>query len=220
MSELTDALERILDFMQQYPTPQDIFLQPGISRTKIEELTNVLPFSLPHELYELYSWRNGDSSGRGRIAELEFLPIEKAINKYLSTLKDARASAVRSGRDPSETSWNSHWFPIFYVDSIEQGDYFILLNEEPQETSPVFCYDYKDWENLEPKFKYTSLTNMMLTIAEYYETGAYYLVEGESQYYLEKDDEKVETIRRKYNPEAWETYYDLFPEEIFYLPGY
>jgi hypothetical protein len=91
MSELTDALERILDFMQQYPTPQDIFLQPGISRTKIEELTNVLPFSLPQELYDLYSWRNGGYSGRGSIAELEFLPIEKAINHYFSTLKDARA---------------------------------------------------------------------------------------------------------------------------------
>jgi hypothetical protein len=62
---------------------------------------------------------------------------------------------------------------------------------------------------------------MMLTIAECYETGAYYLVEVEEyQYYLEQDNEKVETIRRKYNPEAWGTYYDLFPEEIFYLSGY
>jgi hypothetical protein len=27
MSKLTDALERILDFMRQYPTPEYIFLQ-------------------------------------------------------------------------------------------------------------------------------------------------------------------------------------------------
>ena len=48
---------------------------------------------------------------------------------------------------------------------------------------------------------YSSLTNMMLTIAECYETGAYYLSEDG---FVEENKAKAAKILKKYNPDILE----------------
>ncbi len=62
-SELTNALDRILKWIEQYKPWYVNYLQPGLSRGEIENLVRDLPIQLPEEVYELYQWRNGASEG-------------------------------------------------------------------------------------------------------------------------------------------------------------
>ncbi len=56
MSPLTDALNRIQAWLtNNYPMVTE-FITPGLSPEEIQEITRMLPFSLPEEVYELYQW--------------------------------------------------------------------------------------------------------------------------------------------------------------------
>jgi hypothetical protein len=218
MSDLTDALAEIVSLFNGDFVQGDIILNPGITKIQIAEITNGLPFHLPQEIYELYSWRNGDYfAGYKVFGGLYFQPLEEAIESYWKTIQAAKKQALASSRDSSETWWNKFWFSIF---NIEEGCYFIKGNEKQKQSSPVFLYDYKDWDDIRPKYKYNNLANMIRTIAESYKTGAYQFFEGEYGQYIVKDYEKEESIRLKYNPDARGTYYDVILGETFYLPNY
>jgi len=218
MADLTNALERLTCYFHNYFEQGEIILNSGITISQIEEITKCLPFHLPQEIYELYSGRNGDSfAGYKAFGGLYFLSLEEAVENYCNTLNEAKKQAIASGRDSSETWWNKFWFPIF---NIEEGCYFIIGSEDPKKYSPVFSYNYKDWDDIIPKYKYTNLANMIKTIVECYQTGAYQFIEGEYGQYIEKDYEKEESIRLKYNPDARGTYYDVILGETFYLPGH
>ena len=59
MSELTNALDRILNWFQNNKPSTIDSLQPGLTVEEIEEKVKDLPFRLTQEVYELYQWRNG-----------------------------------------------------------------------------------------------------------------------------------------------------------------
>ena len=59
MSELTNALNIIIIYLEQNNPEAASWLQPGLSKEEITEIVTDLPFELPQELYELYQWRNG-----------------------------------------------------------------------------------------------------------------------------------------------------------------
>lgn len=218
MSDLTDALAEIVSLFNADFENGNIILNPGITKTQIEEITNGLPFHLPQEIYELYSWSNGDYlAGYKVFGGLYFLSLEEAVESYCEAIEAAKKQAIISGRDSYDIWWNKFWFPIF---NIEEGCYFIRGSQEQKQYSSVFLYDYKDWDDIRPKYKYNNLANMIQTIAECYETGAYQFFEGKYGQYIEKDYEKTESIRLKYNPDAQGTYYDVIIGETFYLPGY
>ncbi|MDB9513820.1 SMI1/KNR4 family protein [Kamptonema animale CS-326] len=70
MSELTEALDRILKALPQKPWMEfpgveydSSLLQPGLTHTEIEKIVKDLPIRLPDEIYELYQWRNGSQTG-------------------------------------------------------------------------------------------------------------------------------------------------------------
>ncbi|MBE9055717.1 hypothetical protein [Sphaerospermopsis sp. LEGE 08334] len=81
-------------------------------------------------------------------------------------------------------------FPLFEF----QGEYFaISVSSEPQEDTAIYLILHDE------TLAFTSLNNMMLTIAECYETGVYSLDnEDEFNWNLQK----FGVIRRRYNPEA------------------
>jgi hypothetical protein len=139
------------------------------------------------------------------------------LQTYNEILKYAKKQAMAKGKDTSQTWWNQYWFPIF---AMEEGYYFVICSQEFKKKSPVFCYDYKDCNDIRPKYKYNNLTSMIQVITECYQVNAYQLIAGEYGEYLEEDYEKVESIRLKYNPNARGTYYDLILGETFYYPGF
>lgn len=166
MSTLTNALERILNWLQnnlllEYASLE--VLEPGLTYEEIEEMVADLPFRLPQEVYELYQWRNGTCYGEEDFARFfyyrAFLSLESALEKYEELIEDV-------------AYWESDWFPIF-EENDNRGYYFIIGDREVKEISPVFSFD---WEEPDIEKIYDSLAEMMLKIADDYDTGAYYKI--------------------------------------------
>ena len=53
-SQLTNALNRILNWIEKYNSYYVKYLQPGLSKKEVDNLVEDLPFKLPSEVYELY----------------------------------------------------------------------------------------------------------------------------------------------------------------------
>lgn len=189
MSVLTEALNLILNWLQQH-RPSDVsFLQPGLSNAEIEEIVKKLPVRLPKEVCELYQWKNGTRMGvehwefSWTFEYWGFYPLQSA--RYERRQKYA-TSTYLVGSD-SINSLNI----FFSVEPTDEG--YVIINER-QETCPVI-FEYSKAGNCNPIIKYASLTNMMLTIAESYETA--YCTDAEG--YLIPDKDKTSQIWRKYN---------------------
>ncbi|MEL6459648.1 MAG: hypothetical protein AAFQ91_15545 [Cyanobacteria bacterium J06621_15] len=78
--------------------------------------------------------------------------------------------------------------------SIDKSFFFTVGSSEEQELSPIWVMHMGD----EPVLCFHSLTNLLLMIAECYETGAYYVDE---KGYLEEDIDKSSLVFNKYNPD-------------------
>ena len=196
MSVLTESLERIFNWFQQYSPRLALSLKPGLTTEEIEDKVKELPFALPGEVYELYQWRNGidikfgfNKDNGNFLPCYCFLDIDWALEVYNTRVENSKDF-------PDVETWNLYWFPILFRD-IEY--YFVIGEEEAKDTATVLNFDI---ENGGAQISYVSLTNMMLTIAECYETGAYYL--HEKGYPLE-DEPKAAQILRKYNSELAES---------------
>ncbi len=179
MSELTKALNRILNWFQHNKPSTIESLQPGLTIEEIEEKVKDLPFRLTQEVYQLYQWRNGMiDDGSCFFRYYRFLPLEDALEE-LKLMKEAWSLSLPFG-----------WFALFEF----EGEYFSAVGaEENTENSPIL-HTYHGID-----IAYRNLTNMMLYIAECYETGACYI--GESRI-IEENEVTVIDILQKYEPES------------------
>ncbi|MGB6295960.1 MAG: hypothetical protein WBF90_07210 [Rivularia sp. (in: cyanobacteria)] len=177
MSELTKALNRILNWFQHNKPSTIESLQPGLTIEEIEEKVKDLPFRLTQEVYQLYQWRNGMiDDGSCFFRYYRFLPLEDALEE-LKLMKEAWSLSLPFG-----------WFALFEF----EGEYFSAVGaEENTENSPIL-HTYHGID-----IAYRNLTNMMLYIAECYETGACYIDESGDF----EENEIAQNIYRKYEPE-------------------
>ncbi|GBE91860.1 SMI1/KNR4 family protein [Nostoc cycadae] len=193
MLTLTQYLERILVWLQLNQPSFASSLQPGLTRLQIQEKVQNLPLVLSEEFYELYQWRNGVTYGDENFAifypPYTFNSLEFAIEEYYKLIKYAHKFSEQNWVDPAEI-WNNKWLPIFSFDK----EYICIISDENNiEVSQVL---HKLMGGGEPIIKYTSLANMMRTIAECYETGIYYVSEHGD---LEIDEIRADQIRLQYN---------------------
>jgi hypothetical protein len=176
MSNLTNALERILDWWKKNGYEEAVSdLQPGLSYAEIEEMVKDLPLRLPLEVYELYQWRNGSRNDEGF-----YLSLQEAIAIYIDKLKSYDSSGMSEHIDVHSLKC----FQIFPVNFEAEQVGYLVIQENP-ETCPVIFESIKNYDCIINK--YASLTSMMLTFAECLETGVY------------ERSEKGYLIWRKYN---------------------
>ncbi len=186
MSNLNNALERIMSWLKDYqPEFADSFL-PGLKSEEISQAEAELGFNFPSEIYELYQWRNGTEQDAKAICfpTFEFLPLHEAvestrgINEYIDEF----------------TEFENPWYgsPLFVF--IENNCHYcgVPIINLPKEKIPVVLLEEAEM----PALFYTSITDMMQTLAECYETGAYYLDKEE---FVEANESKVADIFRNYN---------------------
>ncbi|MEL6462495.1 MAG: hypothetical protein AAFQ91_30445 [Cyanobacteria bacterium J06621_15] len=179
MSELTNALNRILNWFENNKPSTVESLQPGLTIEEIDEKVKDLPFRLTQEVYELYQWRNGMiDDGSCFFIYYRFIPLEEAIEHSRTVMEDIRLL------------FPFGWFPIFEF----EGDYSAIICAEEKTEYSLILDMYEDDTNI----AHPSLTNMMCCIAECYETGAYYIDESG---YLEENEVAAKNILLKYNPE-------------------
>ncbi len=178
MSELTNALNIILNWFQNNKPSTIKSLQPGLTIEEIESKVKDLPFRLTEEVIELYQWRNGMiDDGSCFFRYYRFLPLEETLEE--STLcEEAWGLSLPFG-----------WFPLFEF----EGEFFAVVGAEENTENSLILNTYEGIDII-----HRSLTNMMLYIAECYETGVYYIDESGN---LEENQITAKNILLKYNPE-------------------
>jgi hypothetical protein len=224
---LTEALDRILNWLhkqqRQHPelshrywclgatTPIDNQLYPqlrsGLSRAEIVEISKNLPEPLPPEVIELYQWRNGGQSGIiymsdwlfnfgegfGQQCAASFLDLQSAVSSYESKrsniLQDVTIDNLLTSRYDKDS--------IKFFDAMECVEGYMVLNQN-RKSYPIVFWDFKGGGDTVYS-KYTSLTDMMVTIAECYENAC--TVDDRGRLIENKD--KIWEIWRKYNASFW-----------------
>lgn len=202
MSILTPTLEKIVNWLRVNDPEAVSELRPGLTDQEIEKLTQnlpllfhstgltdqkieqPLPLILPWEVREIYHYCNGAIA---LTPSLFLEPLEKAIENT------CYGEWMRGNKIFS----SSHILPLFHGDG--KNFYYVICDSANK--SPVWCV----YVGEAPRMYAASLTSLILSTWECYETGVYYMYfDEESGYsYVEDDDnsEKAEEIFQKYNPE-------------------
>lgn len=223
MSDLTDALERIVNWLDtnqwsRFPESKQSasFLKPGLSCPEIDSIIACSNLVLPPEVYELYQWRNGDMIDQWDYVGLfdihhdfsgfspwGFIPFQSGFAEYLKReyqyLPIESKLLSKLSTFPSFAYFhNPPGFEIFRCyESCRIG---YVYQDDHYKFYPVVFRDFKGGSDYVLMI-YASLTDMMLTIAESYETAYYIREEGELAGYLALDTTKSLEIWRKYNSE-------------------
>lgn len=179
-----------MNWLQQNQPEFAASFLPGLTNEQIQVILQDLPYQLPKEIYELYSWRNGTRERQKILFHLSmaFLPLQDALLVAKETID------IHEGTDNELRFEGQRLFP--FLD--DEGDRCaVVASEEKTLSSPIILIDEID----EICLGYTSLTSMMQTIAECCQTGAYYLIE---EGFIEQDEDKSAEILRKYNGEILE----------------
>lgn len=164
MSKLTNALNRIIKYLEQNNPEAASWLQPGLSEQEITEIVTDLPFELPQELYELYQWRNGREITKDNYEQgFKYGFIFYADVSYrLCSIKEV----VNNYKKAQKYNLNENSLGIFDFFSESTGYSY-------KDSKRIIFENSSDRENGGNSYQYTNLTNMMLTIAEGYETEVY-----------------------------------------------
>jgi len=162
MSIITEKLDILVQFIESQGFPIRSQLQPGLSRSEIEQKTKVLSFQLPEELYELYQWHNGQGEelyyNIPLFRDTFFISLEQAIEEY---------EVVQEFRDGEEDDFLMTSFPF----SSFEGAWYILPSDSqplhPQLEHPVISV----FEGID--VMYLSFSIMLETLIRCFFEGAY-----------------------------------------------
>ncbi len=202
MSVLTDSLNQIMRWLEENRPDYAASFLPGLSDAEIREKLANVELELPEEIYELYRWRNGVEGGEDLKSvvypSMEFMHLDEAIEYHLGIVENVNIldeedfQSIFELLDANQVDiyTDKNLFPFLRSNCVFCA---VLLSKEKQQHSPII--DISDALDLSLIFR--SLTSMMQTLAEYFETGAYYLGEED---YLNGDEEKMLPIFQKYNP--------------------
>jgi SMI1 / KNR4 family (SUKH-1) len=167
MSELTEALESIRDWLEKNNPYEFSHLRAGLSRDEIDELVKDLPFTVPEEIYELYQWHDGRVDRFIRNS-YNFMSLKEAISVYQEEVSE------NSYNSREEAYLFEQSFPVFQL--WYQGDVLYTIIASGQNKGKVILYDP---ECRSYSLQYSNLTNLVKHGAEWCEL-AYYLNDEES----------------------------------------
>jgi cell wall assembly regulator SMI1 len=191
VENLIEALERIMNWLRKHqPEYADSFL-PGLTSAEIQAVEAEFGYKLPEEIYTLYQWRNGTEEAAKAVCfppALEILPLSTAIEYSQEWNEFVLKEFAMEENKWYETS------PLFKFLQSNCDFCAIPLIDFHRGKLPVVVLG----EGELPSILYTNLTDMMLTLAECYETNAYYL--GKDGYIYE-DQCQTAVALRKYNNE-------------------
>jgi hypothetical protein len=204
-SELTNALNRILSWIERHRPSWIEYLYPGLSKDEIDDLVRDLPIQFSPEFYELYQWRNGAVEGdewketAWIFHSWTFRPLQEIVAELRQDIFTHQTIQKDNITDVDiiKAYWdNFNYLNIFYHILWEDNGYVLINNI--LNFCPIIFHRFEEGE-LTLLEKYTSLTSMMLTIAECYEAGAYFIGD-----YISRHPEKEYQIWRKYNSQIIE----------------
>ncbi|MGL5077541.1 MAG: hypothetical protein ACRDBG_17175 [Waterburya sp.] len=223
---LKNALERIINWNKKYNL-ESTYLVSGIEKSELENILKDFPFKLPNELLFLYQYGYANIENSSDCFDMR--PLQKNLDDCLrfhlpAKIPISTLHALGIYRyNLSEACYRDEIYnkiianyQFDYCELPLDSAYFVKCYKQERDCSPVYIRLTEE----EPLEYASSLTNLMLTFAECYETGAYYLSlereedleRGEEFEYwdIKENWEAVELIFKKYNPEQVDTWRELW----------
>ncbi|AFY68943.1 hypothetical protein Pse7367_0640 [Thalassoporum mexicanum PCC 7367] len=188
MSELTDALERIENWLVANAPKIAEGFEPGISREEIDRLLAKYKFihQFPEELYEFYGWHNGAKYSVVPYYS-NFFSLERALHPWSSWgFHKVQEHEEIEEDEPDIWNWKSQHLRIMDLEGDE-----VCAVDVVAPRCPIWRIDIES-----DKILYNSLTSYMQAYAECYEAGGYSYDSEEGLW--EEDKEIVESIQLKY----------------------
>jgi len=184
-SRLFKALDRILGHLTRLKHPVVAMLQPPLTPAEVAAVEATLPFQLTEEVRAMYRWRNGITVSQNDIlAHQWFFP-----GFYFPSLQEARERFEGRKNAPQ---WHRGWYPLFDNGA---GDFYIVpCKKKAQESAPVIGFLHGEPEQ---PVEYLSVLSMVETLAECYDTSAFFLNDQDR---LDIDDDAQARIARRHNP--------------------
>jgi hypothetical protein len=147
----------------------------NISLSSFQHLANSLPIRFSKELCSLYLSYDGEYQ---LAPKLYFYPFKQAIQNQTS-------------------SYQPYTVILFHGD--RQEIYYVLCDNQERLISPVYC----QFPGEEPIVYAECVTSLIVTIAQCYQEGAYYIAidEETGDRTIEQDLDKIEPIFEKFNPD-------------------
>lgn len=186
---LTDTLNRIKVWLQSNYLVIAESIPPGLSLEEIQAIPRNIPFSLPSEVCELYQWSRGHNQETQTMYTCIFDPYESMALCSLEAAIALRPIFEDEIYECAIKYAGKSLFPIFQTDA----ENFCVVGEwDNKDSSPIiFVSKIGDMVN-----RYTSLTSMMLTLADCFKTSA---VSFNEKGYTNWDLEKFASAYLKHN---------------------
>jgi hypothetical protein len=187
MSKLTEGLERIYSRFEAHEPHRAHSLQPPLSKEEIEIAFQDLPFPVSPEIYELYQWRDGSSWERFLFQQYDFMSLSHAIREYQGWLKQIQQD------HPDVAGLFQFRLPLFQLWS--ECGVFLMVVPDGKGGSPIYSWDisFKNYA-----LRYTTLTDLILYSAEWYETAVF----DEEDHRWVIDDKAESQLDLKYRAQA------------------
>jgi hypothetical protein len=165
----------------KYPQTDDLKINPDDAI----KIIDTLPFRLPTELANLYHYYNG---GYQLTPRLYFYPLKQAI-QALSTLTWIKSDM-------------GYPFPLLKGN---RDEIYYVLADDPE---PTYSHVYCQFPDEEPIVYAECVTSLIVTIAQCYQEGAYYIAidEETGDRSIQQDLDKIEPIFEKFNPDQIDTW--------------
>ncbi len=195
MSNLTEGLETISQWLEQNQPELFASLQPGLSIDEIDAKVQVLlPDRLPVEIYDLYQWRNGTNK--------ESTPIRIQVDGLIREC-DEGSFYISFGSGRAFEAFSALYFrPLEFIGVFRHekatlldvfpnhNASFVTCSKEQQATSPLL---YTDTEYCFNEV-YPSATNLFSELAEALSSGVIFIDKG----ILSIDTQKAKALSQKY----------------------
>jgi hypothetical protein len=205
MSELVDALERLMIEHRRVGSPLPDFLLPGLDSTAIRKRIAPLGLEPPDEAVELFAWHDGLDNkrylstgagiGYGRLFDDVFFgTLDDAIEYYGKCLEIDRGTAMFD--EEAEPTWRLSWFPPFSAGLPTYGI-------ECDAASPARGMIFEPWwhppveDPITPRFR--SLTHLVQSVVRRFEADGYWW-DPEPGFLMEREevlDPLIEQERRE-----------------------
>jgi hypothetical protein len=146
----------------------------------VKEIDERFPCKISEELSTLYLIYGG---GYQLAPRLHFYPLEEAIENPTPGLES---------------------YPVRLFHGDQQEIYYVLCDNEERLISHVYC----QFPGEEPVIYAECVTSLIVTIAQCYQEGAYYIAidEETGERTIEQDLDKIEPIFEKFNPDQIDTW--------------
>jgi len=185
MSTTTDILEEIADEAKKLGIDVRRNTYPGATQEQLSGALKKLPFRVPLEVLELFTWRNGVRL-TGQPGEIRIFP--RFVWRSVELSVKATLGLVSASNDP-QVRWQRSWFALL-TDLF--GDYY-AVDADISPSSYGRIWSLQDGTDPFPAF--WSFETMLVSTLECYKAGVFSLEGG----LLVDDEAAAEPIYRRLN---------------------